>query len=217
MRFQNARFLHVIAQTALRNLPVLQRHPAKGHEELAVFGDGLPARGAGQMVKKAAQHMRYDHLGSGIAVGVHRAGEPTDAVQKPFHLALRMVEPPGAGPAIRPGIDRLIAVFAAHPVKLSGDQTARLGPADRHKGILAALVSGGARPALKPAFPDHRLRNPGRCIQHIDDALPNGRRITVFLESAQSSHPTALAVDTVGTPMAGSQQVAFQIVHALHP
>ena len=90
----------MLARAAVTHLPVGKDEPAERHEKLAVAGNPGPAGMLGEHAAERAQNMRYDDLGSSVAVGVFRSCVTADTIQKPVDLALRVMEPAGTGPAI---------------------------------------------------------------------------------------------------------------------
>ncbi len=94
---------------------VLHVHAAERDDELGVLEDRLPRGRAPQHLVGAADDVRQDHLGRAERVAVDRRGVAADAVQEAVQLALRVVEPAGARPAVRAAVDRLVAVLGAHP------------------------------------------------------------------------------------------------------
>ena len=95
-----SRALDMPAGATITHLPVGKDKSAEPDEKLAIPGNAFPAGMLGQHAAECAQYVRNDDLGSGIAVGVFRACVPADTVQKPMNLALCMMEPAGAGPAV---------------------------------------------------------------------------------------------------------------------
>ncbi len=95
----------------------LRRPPgdsAESHQQGAVTGNEWPAchtilNGA----VAQAQNMGKQHFGRRMRIGVTRPGEPAGKVQKAAQLALRVVKPPGTGPAVRPCENGAVAMLAA--------------------------------------------------------------------------------------------------------
>lgn len=69
-----------------------------------------------------------------------------------MHLALRVVEPSGAGPAVGAAIDRLVAVAVDGTAQLGSQQLDQLVPADLHE-LFGAASRAGPRAMLQPSAP----------------------------------------------------------------
>ena len=129
----------MIASATITDLAILNRHPAKSDNQLTCLCDTLPAGLNGHHFHKGTDNMRHDYLSRRKAIGIYRAGIAANTVQKPVNLALRMVKPPGAGPPIRPRINRLIAMVVNHPAQLIPNNLFSLFPADCNKCVGATL------------------------------------------------------------------------------
>ena len=92
-----------------------------------------------------AEDVGQDHLGGAVGVVVDRVRVAADAVEEAVHLALRVVEAAGAGPAVGPAVDRLVAVLVEDAAQLAGEQLDRLGPVDLDE-LVGAPSRVGARP-----------------------------------------------------------------------
>ena len=157
--------------------------------------------------------MRYEHLCRSEGIRVFGTGISTDTVQKPLELALRVVKPPCAGPAVRPGINRAVAMGGAHAGKLCSDQPVGLSPAYLHECVRPAFVTRRARATFQPALAHHRGRDPCWAVKHIHNPRPNWRGIWVMLKPAKVGDTTILNIHPVGAPMRRRQQIPFGTRH----
>jgi len=154
---------------------VLQRHAAERDHHFAVRRNLVPGDAVAADRVERAQDVRQDHRGGPGAVRVHRADITAEhGVQEPVHLALRMMEAAGAGPAIRATEDRMRPMRIADASKLRGEQVERPVPRHRNEGVAAAPV-GLARAVLQPPTPHHRMGDAGlvakRGREIVQDAI----------------------------------------------
>jgi hypothetical protein len=106
-------------------------------------------------------------------------------------LALRVVEPARAGPAVRAAVDRLGAGAAVHPRQLGGEPVEHVVPRERDVLVrAAALVRAGA--VLQPAAADHRRRDAQRMAQGTDEVAQQRRRRRVPRVGAHGHHLAAV-------------------------
>ena len=147
---------------------VLDVHAAERHHQLGVLEDVGPGRGPVSDVVERAQHMGDEDLRGRQRVAVDRRRVAADAVEEPVELALRVVEPASARPAVGPSEDRLVAVFGPHPVEFGGGEIECLVPRDLDVAVGAALVVGAGAVA-KPALADRRTRHAAsfRALHHV--------------------------------------------------
>lgn len=139
--------------TAGHHRGVLHRQSAERHQQRGVVDDDIPGRGLGQGFEQGrADDMREDHFGRAGAVAVPGCGVPAEHVEEPVHLALRVVEPSGAGPAVGAAIDRLVAVAVDGTAQLGSQQLDQLVPADLHE-LFGAASRAGPRAMLQPSAP----------------------------------------------------------------
>src|SRR5262245_24827586 len=106
------------ARPARAHHGVLERDPAEAHEKLRVPLDDGPCGRAVEEAAHVAQHVGHDHGQRAIAVRVLSTHEPAEAVEEAMELALRVVEAPGAGPAVGAAVDGLTAVSVVDAPKL---------------------------------------------------------------------------------------------------
>ena len=78
-----------------------------------------------------------------------------------MELTLRVMEPAGAGPAVRAAVDRLVAVRCRTRCKLAGDEIERFGPLDLDELVGAARASGPG------PFSSQPLRTAGRVTRAL--------------------------------------------------
>ena len=156
-RFGQRRDERVPGHTARDHPRVLRVHPAERDHEVRVFEDvgpgGRPVPDVGE-----PRDVGQQHLGSGQRIGVDRRRVATDAVQEPVQLALGVVEPTGAGPAVGTAEDRRVAVGVAYPPQLGRRPVERLVPRDLDVAVAPATVIGPGtvvEPAPADRGPSH--------------------------------------------------------------
>ena len=82
-----------------------------------------------------------------------RKGVATKAVQESVHLALGVVEPAGAGPAVGTAVDRLVAVGVDDAAQFGGQQLGELVPRHRDE-VVGTAPGGGPGTVVEPAAAD---------------------------------------------------------------
>ena len=150
--------------------------------------------------------MWYDGFGGGKAIGELGFRIAANTIQKPVQLALSVVKPAGAGPAIRAAKNCRIAKIFAHAVEFFSHQRFGSFPTDLNVGVRAAQIAPGAGAALKPAFADHRSVYTGGSMLDVDDAGPDGRWVAVMFEPDKFLHAALTDLRVVGAPMGSSQR-----------
>src|SRR5947209_9669338 len=100
--------------------------------------------------------MRHRHARGAEAVGVDAAHVAAERVEEAMHLALRVMEAPGARPAVGPAEDRRVAVRVNHALEFAGQTLRRLFPVELDEGVRAAPLACRARPMLEPALAECR-------------------------------------------------------------
>ncbi len=83
-----------------------------------------------------------------------RKGISTKQLEESVHLALRMVEPARAGPAVRAAVDRLVAVGVDDAPQLAGKEFGELLPGHGDE-LVGAAPRARAGPVAQPVAP-HR-------------------------------------------------------------
>jgi len=123
-----------------------------------------------------AHQVRQQHLRRADAVAVPRGRVAAEQAEEPVQLALRVVEPPGAGPAVRPAEDRLVAVgrAAPGPVRPRARSSAWSQPTSTN-GSAAAPV-GRPRPVLQPPAPHGGPGHAGGVTQASGNVAEQRRR-----------------------------------------
>src|SRR5690606_16314349 len=139
-------------------------------------------------------------------------------------LALRMMEAPGARPAVGATEDRGVAVLLAHAVELARDQLERGVPGHLDEGLApAARATARDLPAtmrLQPAGSHRRPPHPRARAQRIEHAEADRRRIRVL---GQAPHGPGRAagrgrLDLVGAPMGPDEAPLLEWrAHGLRP
>src|SRR5207244_1716473 len=93
---------NVLAGAAAADIIVLQRHAAKGQNEGALCHQLVPADVIAGHGLLWTDDMRQDHRRRPRAVAAHRADITASHIEETVQLARRVVEAPGACPAIGP-------------------------------------------------------------------------------------------------------------------
>ena len=151
----------MLAGAAGIDLRVLHRQPAERHEQLGVAREVLPFGVLEDELLERRGDAAQDDAARGHAVAVHAVGIAADRAQEPVQLALRMMEAPGARPAIGAGEDRAVAVRADHAAELAGGEVERLVPGQLDEGLLAAARTR-LRAVTQEAFAHCGAAHPGR-------------------------------------------------------
>ena len=178
---------------------VLRGQPAERHEQVGVLRYDRPRRGARHDQAHVPDHVRQQHRRGPEAVVVHRPDVTAQAVQEPVQLALGMVEPARAGPAVRPAEHAVRAIAGVHPAQLPRQQVKRHRPGHGHEHV--APAGRRARAVLQPPLADMRLVDPRRVTMRRGQVLqdPAGRRVLPPGTHRRQLPPVAL--DLRRTPM----------------
>ena len=178
-------------QAARVDLRVLERQPAERDDQLRVLCDLVPVRGRGvDRVGAAPDHVREDDLHGRAAVAVDRGGVAAVAVEEAVQQALRMMEAPGAAPAVGAAVDGGVAVLALDARELAGGQVERPVPADLDERVLPAR---GAARALQPATANGGSQDAARMVLRPRHADADRRRIGVAGGRVQARRPRGRA------------------------
>ena len=150
---------------------VLDREAAERHEQVGLACDDLPRRRpAPHLVRAADDVAQRDVRGAG-RVGAHARGGAAEQAVEAAQLALRVVEAPGAGPAVGAGVDGLVAVLADDAPELCRRAVERLLPADGDPlvGAAAGVRARARARATRGGSPGAR-RAPARCRRRCSRA-----------------------------------------------
>ncbi len=191
---------------AIAHLPIAKRQPAKGDEHFTMLGDVGPACMLGQQSAKTAKNMRHDHLGSGIAIGVHRSCVAANDVQETMDLALCVMKSASTCPAIGPGIDGAVAICRTHPVKLRCHKSLCFVPADLDKRVTATRAVRRTRPVIEPAAAHRWAPDPSWMVEKLGKRRADWRRVTILGKGRQASHTSVRDSNLVGSPMRTRQR-----------
>ena len=172
-------FMRVHRHTAGIDLRIAQGDTAEGHDQRPALGDALPRAMLHQQLLHIADDMRQDHLTGGKAVGVFRGGSSAEHVHEAAQLALSVVKPSGAGPAVRTGEDRLVPMVIPDAVQFPRHEIEGLVPTDGDKAVVAAPI---AIAAVKKALSHHGLSNPAGIVQRFQHSPANRRGGRIIFE-----------------------------------
>ena len=207
------RELREIAGGAVRGHPargdghILLGDAAERDDQLGVRHDRRPGRRAAQHQASAAHQVRQQHLRGAEAVGVARGDVAAAEREEPVQLALRVVEPPGAGPPVRATEDRLVAVSTADPGQLGRDQVQRGIPADFAERVVPAPVAR-AGTVVEPAAAHRRPPHPGGVPQRAGDVAEQRGRRRVVRVRRDDDLPVRLGPHPVRAPVRGRRPAA---------
>ncbi len=181
-----------------------QAQTAEAHQQFGVLSDPLPGGGPVQQVVGApgADQPREQHLQRAMAVGGARTRVPADAVEESVELALGVVDPARAAPAVGAAVDRLVAVGGAHTVQLGGEQVQGGGPLHLHVhvvGVAATRIRAGA--VLQPATTHGRSGHTGAMVLGRGGVGHHRGRRRVLRVRADPHHTVALDLHLEGAPM----------------
>ena len=191
----------VAADAAIVDLGILERNAAEHDHKLAVPGDHGPRGVAAAHAVHRTDDVRQNDFGRRYRIGIDREGVATDGVHETVNLALRVVEAPGATPAVGPGVDRLVAVVPAHAIELRRRQVERAVPRHGHEGLAATATLRAFGTVIEPTLADHRLRDARRMIDRVNQRIPDRRGIRIVGDRMQRDQTAILNLGVVGAPM----------------
>ncbi|MHC2301797.1 hypothetical protein ACVJBD_006063 [Rhizobium mongolense] len=137
------------------DIGILDRHAAEGNDQLAAAFDRVPGDALSVEAVVRTEHMRNDDHRRARTVGIERSDISAEHVEEAVDLALGMMKPPCAGPAIRAAENGPRSGFGVNTAKLVGNKIERFRPADLDITV-APTFPGVFGPAFKPAAPDGR-------------------------------------------------------------
>ncbi len=194
------------AGAARGNLRVLRGHAAEGDEQARMPGQHVPRRVADLQLRHRRDDVRHHDVTGAEAVGIDVAHIAAAGIQEAVHLALRMVEAPGAGPAVGAAEDCGVAVGVAHAGDLPRDQVEGAGPIHLHEVVLTAPLRRRTRTVPQPAPPHGRARDAQAHQLVVELMQSDRRRIGIagqHLQPGRSRRPVLDLVDApVGTGVA---------------
>ena len=161
-----------------------------------------------QQVIHRHRHVRHQHPAGAQAVAVHVAHITAQCVQEPMHLALRMMETPGAGPAVRTAEDRRIAVGRDDAAQFAGDHIDRMVPVDLDERLAAAAharITPPGRVRIEPAGAHRRALHPDRRLVGLPHRRADRGRIGIAGVRPQADGAIPVAQHFVGAPVRGGQ------------
>ncbi len=179
---------------------VLERHATEAHHQIGVGGDDVPIGGAGEQLPVRAHHARHDDAGRTEGIGVYRAGVAAEHVEEPVHLALRVVETAGAGPAVGTAEDRPVAVPFDDATQFARQQFRQLVPRHGHE-LVGAADLGRAGTRLEPAPPDRRPGDAGAVPHRPGQVAEDRGRIGVPRIRVHGAHVTVGGLDIEHAPV----------------
>ena len=145
----------VAPDTAWIHLGVAQRRSAEHDDELGMAGDFAPRRVAADETIRRADDMRQDDVARSKTIILHRPHIAADRIEEPMQLALRVVETPGARPAVGAAVDRLVAVRGPHARQFGCDEIEGRLPIDSARRVRRRVP---LRPLLRPGRGRRRAR-----------------------------------------------------------
>ena len=121
--------------------------------------------------------MRKQHLRRGVGICLPRRCEAAAQRQEPAHLALRVMEPTGARPTIRPAKDCAVAMLRTDAHHLFRRKVER--PVPTHLDI-TVVAPRSPIVTLEPAFAHRRFQHPrGGITRRADPAFADPRRVRI--------------------------------------
>ena len=194
---------------------VLDREAAERHEQVGLARDDLPRRRpAPHLVRAADDVAQRDVRGAGRVGALARGGAAEQAVEA-TQLALRVVEAPGAGPAVGAGVDGRVAVLADDAPELGRRAVERLLPADGDP-LVGAAAGVGARAVLEPPAADRGVRD-ARPPVAGDDVPEQGGGQRVVRVRIDADELVVADLRGVGAPVRGvrcARHVGHRVTHA---
>ncbi len=157
---------------------VLDRQTAERNHQLGLIDDLPPVGGELKGIDCPSQHAPQDRCGRPQAIGIDRGGIAPEQIQKTPQVALGVMEPPCARPAVGAAVDRRGSMGRDDAVELHRQQIERPVPFDFHERIDAAFV-GRAGTVFQPALANCRALDPRRRRRRTGDIAQQRRRIVV--------------------------------------
>ncbi len=194
----------MLAGAAGVDLQILQRHAAERHDELGVLGDGVEGRARPADRRRVAEHMRRDHRARRVGIGVDLHGRAAEAVHEPVQQRLRMVQAPGARPAVGAAEDRAVAERRLHPRQFVRHQLQRGIPIDRHERLGAPPGAVAVGAMVEEALADMGSVDAASVIDRFHLGLRQWRRVLVLLERLHPDRAPVPDLDVESTPMGRS-------------
>ena len=151
------------------------------------------------VVEGEAKDVRSYHVPGRNRVVVDRECVSADRVEEAVDLALRVVEPPRAGPAIAAAVDRLVAEGGADPIELGGDQIEGAVPFHFDEWLVSPAFWFRAGPAAEPRLSDRRALDPAP--PHGFQRLTDRGWVGVLGEGVHRGDLAAIGLDLVGAPV----------------
>ncbi len=194
----------MIVGSAAINLGITQRQAADGNEQFTVCSQYRPVGVLTLKIVEIAENMRQNAFSGGDTVGIGTGGIAAKQIEEAMQLALRMMEAPGARPAVGTAIDRLITVGIFYPPQLTGHQRQRLLPTHFHKGFFTTSLTVG-RLALQVAEPHRRPPYAAVALHRTRHREANLRRIAVPLNGLDGSQYSVISGHPIGAPVGHGQ------------
>ena len=185
------------------DLGILDRHAAEHHHQFGVFGNAAPVGQRAADHAGGADDMGHDDHARGIGIVGNLACKAAKAVQEAVQQGARMVQPPGAGPAVGTGEDRGVAVGLAHPRQLVGDHVQRGIPIHRHEGLGAPARAVAVLALFQISLAHIGLVDPCFVIKRVGYGLDQGRGVGVAPKGPHAGNPAILQLRRKGAPMGG--------------
>jgi hypothetical protein len=190
----------VVADATGTDLGILRWHATECDDQLGMLRDHRPGRVVTHQAAKTTDDVRQQDLRRGVAMRVDRRSIAAAKIEEAVQLALRMVEAPGAGPAVGPAKDRRVAMQAPNPGDLGGDEAVGVIPRHGDEGFApAAFPAGWAVP--QPTLPHHRLADTQRVIQRAGYGLSDRRRVRITWQRVQRDQAVACHASLKCAPM----------------
>src|SRR5262245_24986394 len=117
-----------------------------------------------------------------------------------MRLALRMVEPPCAGPSVRTAVDGLVAVNVGDAPELTRQQLGEFVP--RHGDeLVCASTRARARPAMQPTAPNGRRGDTGAVTERAGKIAEQGRGVGIALQGCDRGYVAGFDASRETAPM----------------
>ena len=163
------------------DLGVLARDAAKGHEQLCMLPQHVPACMLDDQFVHRGHDVRHQHARRPKAVGIRMANVTAQAVQKPVYLALCVVKAPCAAPAVGAAKYGTIAVPVDGRAQRTRGQVQRGVPVDLDERLQPAQLGRRTHAVLK-ATPSNRRAHDAQATHGVQHGKSDFRGVGIAVE-----------------------------------
>ncbi len=198
------------------DLAVPPRRAAEHHDQPGMPGEHGPRGVAAGEAAPVADDVGQDDVGRGEAVVLDRAGIAADGVQEAVDLALRVVEAPGARPAVGAAVDRFVPVLRPHPVELRRGEVEGGVPRDADERLPPAPGTAGRAALPEEGFPDDGMEDAGRIGADVAERLDHRRGVRIARQRSEGGRAGGVPKHPVNSPVGCYGRVSRSGKRRLH-